>query len=55
MNLRFHFFVSGVNPGNKRGERGECKISLCYPKGLGAFSTVISRDGWFNLVGVSCL
>ena len=36
MNLRFYFFVSGVNQENE-GRGGEFKISLCYPRGLGAF------------------
>ena len=34
MNLRFYFFVSGVNQENERG--GESKIFLCYPMGFGA-------------------
>ena len=36
MNLRFYLFASCVNQRNG-GRGGEFKISLCYPRGLGAF------------------
>ena len=42
MNLKFDLFVSGVNQGN--GGRGG-EISLCYPRGLGAFPQFYRERG----------
>ena len=52
MNLRFYLFISAVNQGN--GERGgEFKISLCYPRGLGAFPRfIVSEVAGFSACGV---
>ena len=44
MNLRFYIFVSGVNQGNG-GRGGEFKISLCHPRGLGAFTQFYCEQG----------
>ena len=52
MNLRFYLFVSGVNQGN-RGKGGEFKISLCYPRDLGAFPQFIASEvAEFSACGV---
>ena len=34
---------------------GESKISLCYPRGLGASPSVFSQTGLRNLMRVECL
>ena len=44
MNLRFYFFVSGVYQGNG-GKGEEFKISLCYPRDLGAFPQFYREQG----------
>ena len=51
MNLRFYLFISGVNQGNG-GRRGEFKISLCYPRGSGAFPQFYRERGGGVLGGM---
>ena len=50
MNLSCYLFVFVINQGNDRG--GESKISLCYPRCLGASpQTYRERDGeWLVFV-----
>ena len=44
MNLRFCIFVSAVDQRNG-GSGSEFKISLCYPRGLGAFPQFYRERG----------